>query len=345
MPRRPRLDGPGVLHHVIARGIERQPIFHDDGDRDDLLSRLASLVDDGSVSVFAWALMPNHFHLLVRTGTRPLERSMRSLLTGVATRFNRRHGRVGHLFQNRYKSIVCEAERYFLELVRYIHLNPLRARIVTDFDALDDYPYTGHATLLGMVPRPWQSTEPVLAAFGLRRGWARAAYRNFVSEGVSISHRPDLLGRGLARRPRGWIAVAELRRGRERFTLDERVLGSDEFVERVLREIPEDGERPRRGSVNLRELKEAVSMASGVAASSLSHAGRARTISRVRDGISYLWVEFLGESGRILALDFGTTPQAVYRGAKRGRVERDHWIRIFDDFAAGRRDSSRERLP
>jgi putative transposase len=130
MPRGPRLDAPGVLHHVMARGIERGRIFRDDHDRDDFVDRLVALVEDAAVTVYAWALIPNHFHLLVRTERRPLSRSMRSLLTGYAGAFNRRHGRSGHLFQNRYKSIVCEQDAYFLELVRYLHLNPLRAGFV-----------------------------------------------------------------------------------------------------------------------------------------------------------------------------------------------------------------------
>ena len=99
MPRGPRLDAPGTLHHVMVRGIERRFIFQDDGDRGDFLARLAKLVEAGALAVYAWALLPNHAHLLVRTGTRPLPRSMRSLLTGYAGAFNRRHHRVGHLFQ------------------------------------------------------------------------------------------------------------------------------------------------------------------------------------------------------------------------------------------------------
>ena len=147
MPRGPRLDAPGVLHHVMVRGIERRSIFRDTKDRADFLARLAALADAGALVVYAWALLPNHAHLLVRTGQRPLARSMRSLLTGYAGTFNRRHHRVGHLFQNRYKSVVVEEEAYLVELVRYLHLNPLRAGILRDLRALDRYPWTGHAAL------------------------------------------------------------------------------------------------------------------------------------------------------------------------------------------------------
>ncbi len=118
MPRQPRLDAPGTLHHVRVRGIERTALLRADRDRADFVARLAALAEHGALTVYAWALLPTHAHLLVRTGPRPLLRSMRSLLTGYVGAFNRRHKRVGHLCQNRYKSIVVEEEPYLLELVR-----------------------------------------------------------------------------------------------------------------------------------------------------------------------------------------------------------------------------------
>jgi len=110
MPRQARLDASDTLHHVMVRGWERRPLFKDDADRADFLARLAALAEAGARTVSAWALLPNHVHLLVRTGTRPLPRSMRSPLTGYAGAFNRRSHRVGHLFQNRHKFIVVEGD-------------------------------------------------------------------------------------------------------------------------------------------------------------------------------------------------------------------------------------------
>ena len=163
MPRQPRLDAPNTLHHVMVRGIERTALFRDDADRTDFLARVAALAGQGAWAVYAWALLPNHAHLLVRTGRLPLPRSMRSLLTGYAGAFNRRHKRAGHLFQNRYKSTVVEEESYLLELVRYLHLNPLRAEVVSTLRALHRYPWTGHSALQGTLPRPWQDTQTILA--------------------------------------------------------------------------------------------------------------------------------------------------------------------------------------
>jgi len=154
VPRQPRLDAPGLLQHVMARGIEGREIFKDDQDRTSFLDRLAAILDETQTQCYAWALIPNHFHLLLRTGPTPLSKVMRRLMTGYAVTFNKRHKRTGHLFQNRYKSIVCEEDPYLLELIRYIHLNPVRARLVKDLKELDKYPWCGHSAILGKRKNP-----------------------------------------------------------------------------------------------------------------------------------------------------------------------------------------------
>ena len=141
MPRQARLDAPGTLHHVIIRGIERKKIVSYDQDRQDFVARMGTIALETETSVYAWALMTNHAHILLRSGPSGLPRYMRRLLSGYAISYNRRHRRHGHLFQNRYKSIVCEEDSYFKELVRYIHLNPLRAKLVDNLTKLDQYRY------------------------------------------------------------------------------------------------------------------------------------------------------------------------------------------------------------
>jgi putative transposase len=133
MPRGARLDAPGTLHHVIIRGIERGSIVIDDSDRSWFLGRMGLLAKETGTSIYAFALMTNHAHLLIKSGTAGISAFMRRLLTGYAQYFNRRQKRVGHLFQNRYKSIICQEEAYFDKLIAYIHLNPLRAGLVTNF--------------------------------------------------------------------------------------------------------------------------------------------------------------------------------------------------------------------
>jgi putative transposase len=126
MLRSARLDIPGVLQHVIVRGIERRDIFIDDMDRCRFLARFSTLLVKTETRCFAWALMSNHFHLILKPMSATLSYFMRRLLTGYAVVFNKKYARSGHLFQNRYKSIVCEETPYLLELVRHIHLKPLR---------------------------------------------------------------------------------------------------------------------------------------------------------------------------------------------------------------------------
>src|SRR5688572_16096004 len=166
MPRQARLDSPGTLHHVMIRGIEKKRIVLDEQDRRDFVRRLGLLAVETKTAVYAWALMSNHAHLLVCSGAVGLAKFMRRLLTGYAVSYNLRHRRHGHLFQNRYKSMVCDAESYFAELVRYIHLNPLRVGLVKNVSALERYPYCGHAVIVGQIRHEWQDRDHALSWFG-----------------------------------------------------------------------------------------------------------------------------------------------------------------------------------
>jgi len=236
MPRKARLDAPGTLHHVIVRGIERRNIVNDDTDRKDFVRRLGELVVDTDTDIYAWALMRNHAHILLRSSAFGLAGFMRRLLTGYAVRFNRRHKRYGHLFQNRYKSIICDEDAYFKELVRYIHLNPLRAKLVKNLSELDRYRWCGHSVLMGRVKYQWQSRDNVLKWFGSKEGTAKRSYRNYVQKGIQDGRRPELVGGGLIRSLGGWSQVKALRRSGERELSDERILGSGKFVERMIKE-------------------------------------------------------------------------------------------------------------
>jgi len=234
MPRKSRLDAPGALHHIIVRGIERRDIFQHDADRDDFLRRLGSILRESQTCCFAWALMPNHFHLLLRTGLVPISTIMQRLLTGYAVSFNMRHQRTGHLFQNRYKSILCQEDAYLLELVRYIHLNPLRAKLVSDLTVLGCCCFCGHGALMGKFQNDWQDTDYVLKQFGDRTRQARKRYAEYLHKGINQGRRPELVGGGLVRSLGGWKAVKVLRGMGERMKGDERILGDGSFVETVL---------------------------------------------------------------------------------------------------------------
>ncbi len=327
------MDAPGVLHHVMVRGIERRPLFHDDRDRDDFLDRLAHFAESDALTVYAWALLANHIHLLVRTGSCPLARTMRSLLTGYAGAFNRRHRRVGHLFQNRYRSIVVEEEPYAQELVRYLHLNPLRAGVVRDLRALDRYPYTGHAALLGTVPRPWQATRQILAQFAGTTRRARMQYRDFVAEGIPRGRRPELQGGGLIRSLGGWQAVQALRRGREAYTGDERILGSSDFVEAMRQEAERQARREegtQRRLVPLSTLAKRIGESLGVAPEMILGRGRVPVAARARQVLAYVWVERLGRRASELAEVLGQTRGNVSLAAKRGKQAARPWRSLID---------------
>jgi len=230
----------------MVRGIERRKIFWANPDRDSFVDRLGEVLTHSHTPCFAWALMPNHVHLLLRTGATPLPTVMRRVLTGYAGEFNRRHHRHGHLFQNRYKSVLCQEEAYLLELVRYIHLNPLRANLVGDYDRLNDFPYSGHCALMGRCHYEWQDTAYVLSLFGEKMSRARRLYREYVEKGIAEGRKPELVGGGLIRSLGGWEAVKGSRRKGERIKGDERILGDGEFVEEALRSSQEYFERRYR---------------------------------------------------------------------------------------------------
>jgi len=329
MPRGPRLDAPGVLHRVMVRGLERRRIFRDDEDRAELLKRLAAVHERTGLIILAWALLPNHFHLLVRsprlqagaTSRAGLSTAMRQLLTAYAGAFNRRHRCVGPLVQGRYKSVLVEEEPYLLELVRYLHLNPLRAGVVKNLVALDRYPWSGHSALMGRFVRPWQATAEVLVRFGPTLRRARARYREFVRAGVSWGRRPELQGGGLRRSAGGWEAVALLRRGREQWAADERILGAGPFVEQVLRETAPPAPRfPRAQALAaLPDLMQRCAGAFEVDPGEVYGRSRRRSVVQARAVVSYLAVSHLGLSAAAVAGALGITPAVVLRGVDRGR--------------------------
>ncbi len=234
MPRQARIDAPGLLQHVIARGNEKRDIFLDDQDRKLFVRRFSALLEETGTECFAWALINNHFHLLLRNHDCKLSIFMRRLLTSYVVNFNQRYDRSGHLFQNRYKSIVCDADSYLLELIRYIHLNPLRAGLVTDIDALDRYPWCGHAVLMGNHSLPGQIIADVLLLFGQQESTARRHYRQFVMQGVALGRRPELVGAARKRKQ------SEDTSRCEDDEQDDRILGNDSFADTVQKQYLTD---------------------------------------------------------------------------------------------------------
>ncbi|MBL8024173.1 MAG: transposase [Elusimicrobia bacterium] len=322
MPRQSRVNIPGLLYHIMARGIERRPIFSDKIDYDDFLERLEKGLEQCPGQLLGWALMPNHFHLLFRAGTRGISALMQRVMTGYAVAFNHRHGRAGHLFQNRYKSIVCEEETYLLELVRYIHLNPIRAKIVRNMEELKSYPYSGHSGLMGTHKRKWQEINEVLHRFSMKDSPAKKLYERFVEDGIKAGRRPELMGGGLLRSAGGLAGLLGRSRS-EREAYDERVLGSGGFVETVLKGVEGDDRRRaeyRRQDLTIETLAERVASEEGINATSLFERGRQDAVSRGKALLIYLGVEYLGMASREMAKLTQMSDPAASKARARGAL-------------------------
>lgn len=324
----------GTVHHLIVRGIERKRIFRDDQDRDDFLKRLGKILVESKTPCFAWVLMPNHVHLLVRTGSVPLAGVMGRLLTGYAVTFNGRYHRHGHLFQNRYKSILCQEDPYLLELVRYIHLNPLRAGMVEDYKSLGHYPYSGHSVILGKKAISWQDVDYVLGYFARRRLSARKKYQEYVAEGIGQGRRPDLVGGGLIRSLGGWKAVGRLKGFPLRLKGDERILGNSDFVMEVLKISEEEMERRYRlkaAGYDLERCARRVAEVFGVPAEDLWKPGKYANIVPARSLFCYWAVRELGMSATEIAKKLKMTQPAVSISVRRGeQVAKEKGLAILD---------------
>lgn len=320
MPRNARLDVPNMVHHVMARGIDGCDIFRNDSDRYSFLKRLSDIVThSGRTSLYAWALMSNHFHLLIRPeGDVHLATLMQRLMTGYAVNFNKCHKRKGHLFQNRYKSIVVEEDQYFLELVRYIHLNPVRAGIVRSVGKLNAYEFTGHAVLIGKRKFQAQNTDEVLLRFSDQRSTATKLYSEFVAEGFEQGVREELRGGGLIRSSGGVTGVLARGQG-EREAADERILGLGNFVETVLKRS-DSKKKPDASTVE--DILVDVARRGGVTREQIIGPDRTRRVSKVRREFYLRAEEETGATAALLGRITGRAHVSVSRAIEIAKQER-----------------------
>jgi putative transposase len=224
MARKARINAPGILFHVMARGIDGADIFKDDQDRERFVSFLGNGLRESDYRCHGWALVVNHYHLLVRSSEQPLWVLMKPLNSQYAAYYNKRHGRKGYLFQDRYKSIVTQDQNYLEQLVAYIHLNPLRSGLCSTIEELDRYPWCGHSVLTGFCHQPFQDTQAVLNRFGKNIELAREEYGRFIRDAFARKSEEPF-----------WTAIRTNNKGRKsRQSAGSWVIGDPEFVRKVM---------------------------------------------------------------------------------------------------------------
>ena len=323
MARKGRIDVKGAVHHVIQRGIDRGRIFVDESDYRSFLKRLVSNLLETRTECFAWSFMPNHVHLVLSTGSQPLCHVLQCIFTGHAVYINRKYGRSGHLFQGRYKSILCEEETYLLKLVRYVHLNPVKAGIVGSIDELDEYRWTGHRTLMGLTEGPWQNTKDVLGRFGPDTGRARKRYVHFLKEGLTSSAEElEILGKGMKRLSEGgWESDHGKDKSSQAFA-DERIVGSRDFIDMVLNHA---GERERwrskiAGNWTCEKVLERAAKMAGISVAEMKGSGKRPAQCKARSMACKWLVDDMGRTETETAGLLGITQPGVSDCVKKGRV-------------------------
>lgn len=287
MARKPRIHLPGGLYHVIFRGNGGQDVFLTGAD----CCRFLLLLQEGTVRfgyrVHAFCLMTNHIHLALQVGEIPLSHGMQNLSFRYTRWLNWREKRTGHLFQGRYKAVLVDGDSYLLELVRYIHLNPVRAGMVA---RPEEYPWSSHQAYLGKDTLPWLTTGWTLAQFDASAGKARAAYLAFVLDGLGEEHRPEFHG-----------AAA-----------DSRLLGNDSFMDKCL---SGSGGMPQR--LTPQQIIDKVCRTYDIELSVLQSKSQQRTVSEARAVAGWLARESVGATlsdiARLVNRDVGSISSSVRR--------------------------------
>lgn len=306
MPRQARVDIPGQVYHVMSRGIERGAIFLDDEDYADFLARVSKWLKETGCICLAWCLMPNHFHFLILRGSRPLAEVMHRVMTGYAVHYNSKHGRCGHLFQNRYKAILCDREEYFLELVPYIHLNPLRAKLVANMAELAGYKWCGHGAVLSGEQSGMLNRSALLSHYGSDELTAIAKYQESLIEQAAAIENTELSGAGY---------LKALRKDINTFP-GKQVLLDQDFLKSIEDPAAYDGEEKKS---SLAGILGEVESATGLNRGDIFRHTRERGPAHARALYCHLAREKTGSSIVELSVELGITQSAVSKLALKGR--------------------------
>lgn len=295
MARKPRIEYPGALYHVIARGNQQQDIFFDEADYRRYLDLLGSYRKRYALTLYAYVLMTNHVHLLIVQGEAPLSKAMQGLGQSYTGYYNRKYKKSGHLFQGRYKAVLCDRDAYLLELVRYIHLNPVRGGIVK---LPDEYPWSSHHAYFRGASGGLVEVGVPLSLMASDRKRAVARYRTFIADGVGEGYREDL------------HAVRE-----------QRFLGPDDFIEEVGAKRPLTADRSLPVILTLAEVAKEVGRTFRVPAERMLGASRSREMARLRAMTACLALDAGGIPLTEAAGHFGRDLSTVSIAVKKLRTE------------------------
>ncbi len=293
MPRKPRIHLPGGFYHVILRGNNRQEIFFRPTDREKWQGFLEKGLSRYEHRLHAYCWMTNHVHMAIQAGARPLADFIRYLASCYARHINFVNRRSGHLFERRYRCILVSSDQYLLELLRYIHLNPVRAMMV---EKPDNYPWSSHRAYGGCSHPDWLTTDSILRMLAPTVARARRRYRNFMSEAPSED------------------TMIRLRSGLEQ---DDRLLGRDDWVGQVLARTEENVSR-----ITLEDLIIETCRQFGVEPALLAHRSRSRGLARVRAEIALRASEQGIATVSEVARRFGRAHSGLIRAVNRLRDDR-----------------------
>ena len=297
MARKPRVEFEGAFYHVIVRGNQRRRIFRDDGDRLYYLKRVEHYRQRYQFRIYAYVLMSNHVHLLLETSQTPLSKILQGIQFTYTQYYNRRYRTVGHLFQGRYKAILCDRDAYLLELVRYIHLNPARMKNPED---LASYRWSSHHTYLGRASPVAVDTTLILEQLGNTAGHAVRAYRKFIDDGHDLGHDE-----------RYYQAV------------DQRFLGDENFIQKIVERVPQAEIRPGGRKLRFEKLLHAVAKVHDTRTKDLTASGRQRAWAKPRAQLAYLARTWCDMKAIEIARQLNRDPSMVSRLCASYEVVRD----------------------
>lgn len=321
MPRKARLSIPGSVTHIMAKCLDGLCLYTDEDDAVFFVSALSRCLIETRCRCYAWALMRNHYHLVIRVGDQELWRTMKPLNMLLAQHYNRKYSHRGPLFMDRYKSIVTQDQCYVQELVRYVHLNPVRAGLCKNLQNLVNYPWTGHRALLGFEQHEFQNTSDVLNRFGKDRESSHQAYLAFLQEGLS-----DGADAGLIELVRSSNTAVEKGGNPARW-----VIGDPEFVRQTIQKAQARQlriSRFEREGADFNPVARRVCEACHVPYEELFFRHKGGAGSAARKYFCYAATRKYGAPAKSVAAFLGVHPTAVSAMVRQGRT--DATQRLFE---------------